>query len=1178
MSATTRQYNLLVQQDWTKIYQTFQNADFESYDFETLRQSMINYLRNYYPEDFNDYLESSEYVALLDLMSFMGQSLAFRTDLNARENFLDTAQRRDSVLKLARMVSYNPKRNQNASGFLKFDYVSTTENIYDSTGLNLSGIPIFWNDPNNRNWLEQFALVINSALINSQMVGRPGNTAMIFGVQTEEYTINLLPRSTPVFPYTETVEGIKMDFELVNPTSSGKSYIYELPPKPTSQFTILYKNDNLGNNSTQTGWFAYFKQGSYGSVNFTLADSLPNRVVNINVNNINNDDVWLFKLDSNGNPSVQWTVVNTINGHNVIYNSATVRTLVQVNTRANDQIDLVFGDGSFADIPIGSFVLYYRTSNGLSYNINAGEMQGVTATVNYVSRSGAIQTFTFKASLHDNVNNSSPRESLDSIKTNAPQSYYLQNRMITGEDYNTLPFTKFTNILKIKATNRSSSGISRYLDVIDVTGKYSATNVFCSDGVLWKKETIPVKQYNVPANGDITSSLNNLINNIIIGSNLVAFKQFAYLYFSRFNTLDLALNGTAFVAQWNQMTINTNQSTGYFATNPNLMVAFNSSRLTGVTTYAQPLLVGASSSTAMGYVVPGAIIRFRATDSSTLQNVNGWYFDSNNQMFEPSSSRPLRTGDQQYLYASVISVAGDGTNGGIISAGQTGPIALSVFVPTGAIVDQVIPGFQSTVPTSIFTLSATLINSNKNFGIRFDQTTQSYKIIQPQDLSLTQTNSTIVTTNPVNAMYSSSYAGDTSATGLDSSWLIAFVNTLQGYNVYYRQLSYVFASEAETTFYFDPQLRVYDSKTATTITDQIVVLQTNTDPYTSLPLYTDKIWFINNMITDPDGYNSVNKVQLQYSDVSRSGTPDNPDIFSQLVLPGNNVYFQEIFSVTNSYSQYQILPAGTVVDAYPSQAAIVGVYSQYSNGQVFFAYNENTFYQLVVTVTPSNTVRSLTAYANGKNYLWYPGRQNIYFRYLHAAPDNHRIDPSPNNIMDLYIMTTEYVTAYQAWIRDTTGTVTQPQAPTTDQLQIAYAELEKYKAMSDTIIYSSGKFKPLFGDKADPLLQATFKVVKNSNIVVSDNDIKSSVIAAIDKFFDISNWDFGETFYFSELSAYLHQVLAPNVSSIIIVPNSTDQQFGNLYQINAQPNEIMISAATTKNVQIISTITAADLV
>ena len=116
MANTTRQTSLLVNQDWTKVYESFRNADFQSYDFQTLRKSMIDYLRIYYPEDFNDFVESSEYIALIDMIAFLGQSLAFRTDLNARENFIDTAERRDSVLKLARLVSYVPKRNQTALG------------------------------------------------------------------------------------------------------------------------------------------------------------------------------------------------------------------------------------------------------------------------------------------------------------------------------------------------------------------------------------------------------------------------------------------------------------------------------------------------------------------------------------------------------------------------------------------------------------------------------------------------------------------------------------------------------------------------------------------------------------------------------------------------------------------------------------------------------------------------------------------------------------------------------------------------------------------------------------------------------------------------------------------------------------------------------------------------------
>ena len=149
--------------------------------------------------------------------------------------------------------------------------------------------------------------------------------------------------------------------------------------------------------------------------------------------------------------------------------------------------------------------------------------------------------------------------------------------------------------------------------------------------------------------------------------------------------------------------------------------------------------------------------------------------------------------------------------------------------------------------------------------------------------------------------------------------------------------------------------------------------------------------------------------------------------------------------------------------------------------------------------------------------------------------------------------------------------------PTSEQLELSYSSLDNYKAVSDTIIYNPAQFKPLFGAKADPKLQAQFKVVKNSNIVVSDNEIQTSVIAAINSYFDVANWDFGETFYFSELAAYLHMQLVPKISSIVIVPANEASVFGSLMQVNANINEIITSCATVNDVKIISAITAAQL-
>jgi hypothetical protein len=204
-------------------------------------------------------------------------------------------------------------------------------------------------------------------------------------------------------------------------------------------------------------------------------------------------------------------------------------------------------------------------------------------------------------------------------------------------------------------------------------------------------------------------------------------------------------------------------------------------------------------------------------------------------------------------------------------------------------------------------------------------------------------------------------------------------------------------------------------------------------------------------------------------------------------------------------------------------------------------------------------------------------RNGLYFQYKHRVPARNRIDPTPVNLMDMYILTAEYSSNYIAWLRDLTGNVIEPLPPTASSLEIAYSQLDNYKTMSDTIIFNPAQFKPLFGAKADPRLRARFQVVKNPVANITDNEIKSQLISAVNTFFDLANWDFGESFYFSELAAYLHTKLIPNIASVLIVPANPDLIFGNYFQINAEPWEIVTSAATVNDVDVVSAVTAASL-
>ena len=87
--------------------------------------------------------------------------------------------------------------------------------------------------------------------------------------------------------------------------------------------------------------------------------------------------------------------------------------------------------------------------------------------------------------------------------------------MITGEDYNVVPLGTNQEIIKVKATNRTASGISRYYDLIDATGKYSNTNVFGADGVIYKEETENLDTFSFATQTDIEGVIINQLEPLL---------------------------------------------------------------------------------------------------------------------------------------------------------------------------------------------------------------------------------------------------------------------------------------------------------------------------------------------------------------------------------------------------------------------------------------------------------------------------------------------------------------------------------------------------------------------------------------------------------------------------------------------------------------------------------------
>ena len=366
-------------------------------------------------------------------------------------------------------------------------------------------------------------------------------------------------------------------------------------------------------------------------------------------------------------------------------------------------------------------------------------------------------------------------------------------------------------------------------------------------------------------------------------------------------------------------------------------------------------------------------------------------------------------------------------------------------------------------------------------------------------------------------------------------------------------------------FYFDASDKIYDTRTNTVVKDNIKVLSINTQPDNTIPFTYDRIWEISNEYIGIDGYVDTKKIEITFSDTNDDGIVDDPTLFEEIVQPDVNptdkYVVLELYSIEQGQEDYRWMDNSNNTVIVLATQPVSGV-----EGQYYYFIDTDVVKKYSTTL----------GFVVSLDYKVYEGRSNIKFQYIHNADYESRIDPGLTNLIDVFILTKDYDKVFREWLDGTR--VVEPLAPSSDFLyNLLSSDLNKIKTISDEIIYHPVKYKVLFGNKASIDVQAAFKIVKNSEIVISDNDVKSKVLSAINEFFALENWDFGGNFYFTELSTYVMNRLAPNIVNFIIVPKQANLTFGSLYEIRAEKDQIFINGATVNDIEIISAITASKI-
>jgi len=78
-------------------------------DFGEFRKNLIEFSKNYFPDTYNDFNESSPGMMFMEMASYVGDVLSFYTDTQLRESLLTTAEEKANLFNIVSTLGYQPK-------------------------------------------------------------------------------------------------------------------------------------------------------------------------------------------------------------------------------------------------------------------------------------------------------------------------------------------------------------------------------------------------------------------------------------------------------------------------------------------------------------------------------------------------------------------------------------------------------------------------------------------------------------------------------------------------------------------------------------------------------------------------------------------------------------------------------------------------------------------------------------------------------------------------------------------------------------------------------------------------------------------------------------------------------------------------------------------------------------
>jgi len=443
-------------------------------DFSDFKNALIEYAKNYFPDTYNDFQESSPGAMLIEMASYVGDVLSFYQDTQLQETFLQHAKDPANLYSLAYMMGYRPRSTTASTVELTLtqrvsaiasgsDYspnwdqaLKLSDNSVSTA--NTNGNPTFIHT-RPLDFRFSSSLDPTDVTIYSLDQGNPSEFLLTKKVEAYSGTIKTFTKEYGVAEKYSTIEiadtNIIKVLEIID--SDGNEW-YEVPT--LGQDTVFIEETNLASDSQLVPSLMKMK-------------SVPRRFVT--------------RFTSQGVLQVQFGAgVVLAKDEEFVPDPTYVRKfgnadVVNKFDQSYDPTNFIFTRTYGLSPSNTTLTIKYITGGGVESNVQANSITTVTTTPT-VSDDSYVGTLTCNNSLP--ASGGKDGDTVEELRQNALRAYGEQKRAVTTEDFvvraSSMP-PQFGNVAKSFVTRELTANSDR--SVLDKNPLALSLYVLSYDGV-----------------------------------------------------------------------------------------------------------------------------------------------------------------------------------------------------------------------------------------------------------------------------------------------------------------------------------------------------------------------------------------------------------------------------------------------------------------------------------------------------------------------------------------------------------------------------------------------------------------------------------------------------------------------------------------------------------------------